>query len=275
MGPRVLGLAAVQLNFWINTVLASTLPEGSLSALNYAWLLMLLPQGVIAQGIATAAFPTFAALEARGQYRELRRMLSSTLRGIVFLTIPAMAGLIIWRVPLIRMLLERGEFTAYSTELTAHALLFYGWGLLGHSMVEVVSRAFYALHDTRTPVAIGIGAMLVNALLSLLLRPLLAHGGLALANTIATILETVLLLWLLSRRLNGLEWPQLAATGLRSLAAAGIMSLPLVWAARRMWSEPVWIVACLGLLVAAVLYLVSAIALRMPEIGLLRQMARR
>ena len=137
MAPRVLGLAVVQINFWINTLLASTLVSGSLSALNYAWLLMLLPQGIIAQGVATAAFPTFAALEARGQRDELRRVFGSTLRGVLFLAIPAAVGLLVWRVPLIQLLLERGEFTTRSTALTAAALAFYSIGLIGHSAIEI------------------------------------------------------------------------------------------------------------------------------------------
>ena len=158
MAPRVLGLAVVQINFWINTLLASTLVSGSLSALNYAWLLMLLPQGIIAQGVATAAFPTFAALEARGQRNELRRVFGSTLRGVLFLAIPAAVGLLVWRVPLIRLLLERGEFTTRSTALTAAALAFYSIGLIGHSAIEILARGYYALHDTRTPVVVGIAS---------------------------------------------------------------------------------------------------------------------
>jgi putative peptidoglycan lipid II flippase len=146
MGPRVVGLAVVQINFWVNTLLASNLGVGSISSLNYAWLLMLLPQGIVAQAAATAAFPTFAALEARGRYDELRHTVSSTLRGVLFLTIPAAAGLFVWRVPLIRMLLERGEFTARSTQMTAAALAFFAFALIGHSVVEIVARAFYALH---------------------------------------------------------------------------------------------------------------------------------
>ena len=181
MAPRVLGLAAVQINFWVNTLLASSLAPGSLSALNYAWMLMLLPQGIVAQGVATAAFPTFAALEAQGRRVELRGALSDTLRGVLFLAIPAATGLFVWRVPLIRLLLERGEFTLRSTELTAVALAFYAFGLIGHSAVEILARAFYALHDTRTPVVAGIGAMAGNVLLSLWLREPLGHAGLALA----------------------------------------------------------------------------------------------
>jgi len=274
MGPRVLGLAAVQLNFWVNTILASALPAGSLSALNYAWLLMLLPQGIVAQGVATAAFPTFAALEAQGRRTELRQIISGTLRAVLFLAIPAAAGLFVWRVPLIRLLLERGEFTASSTALTAAALMYYALGLVGHSVVEIVARAFYALHDTRTPVIIGVAAMAGNVLLSLWLRGPLGHAGLALANTVATSVEMVLLVWLLSRRLHGLEWPRLWATVIKGGVAAGVMAAALAWAAREWASQPVLLVAPLGLAAGGLLYLAVAFVLRMPEVRTLARLGR-
>jgi putative peptidoglycan lipid II flippase len=275
MAPRVLGLAVVQINFWVNTLLASGLAVGSISALNYAWLLMLLPQGIVAQAAATAAFPTFAALEARGRYGELRHTVSSTLRGVLFLTIPAAAGLFVWRVPLIRLLLERGEFTARSTEMTAAALAFYAFGLIGHSVVEIVARAFYAVHDTRTPVAVGVGAMALNVLLSVMLIVPMQHAGLALANTLATSIEMVLLVWLLARRLAGLEWEQLATTIVRAGAATLVMALPLAWVAGR-WSGA-WsvLVGVAGLVGAAALYLGMAIILRMPEVQVIRQLRPR
>ncbi len=141
MGPRVIGLAAVQVNFWVNTLLASHLATGSLAALNYAWLIMLLPQGIVAQGVATAAFPTFATLRSQGRFAELRQTVTATLRGVLFLSIPAAVGLLVWRTPLVRMLLERGEFDAESTMLTTAALAFYSIGLIGHSAVEILSRA--------------------------------------------------------------------------------------------------------------------------------------
>jgi putative peptidoglycan lipid II flippase len=275
MAPRMLGLAAVQLNFWINTLLASALPAGSLSALNYAWLLMLLPQGIIAQAVATAAFPTFASLEAQGKIAELRRVLADVLRGVIFLTLPAAAGLFVWRVPLVRLLLERGEFTAHSTELTAYALAFYAFGLIGHSIVEVIARAFYALHDTRTPVLIGVGSMMLNAFLSLLLREPLGHAGLALANTLATLLETALLVWLLARRLNGLPWTQIGATTLRAGVAATLMAVPLGWAATRLNSGPAIPIGVAGLIIGTLLYGGAAVLLRMPELRMARQMAGR
>lgn len=274
MGPRVLGLAAVQLNFWVNTILASALPAGSLSALNYAWLLMLLPQGIVAQGVATAAFPTFAVLEAQGRRAELRSTISGALRGVLFLAIPAAVGLFVWRVPLIRLLLERGEFTASSTALTAAALMYYAPGLVGHSVVEIVARAFYALHDTRTPVAIGIAAMAGNVLLSLWLRGPLGHAGLALANTLATSAEMALLVWLLSRRLHGLEWPRLWATVVKAGVAAAAMAAALAWAARAWADQPILLAAPLGLAAGGLLYLAAAFVLRMPEVRMLARLGR-
>jgi putative peptidoglycan lipid II flippase len=275
MAPRVLGLAAVQLHFWINTVLASGLPSGSLSALNYAWLLLLLPQGIVAQAVATAAFPTFASLEARGRYDELRGVLGGTLRGVLFLAIPAAMGLLVWRVPLIRLLLERGEFTAHSTQLTSAALACYALGLVGHSVVEIITRAFYALHDTRTPVGIGIGAMALNVALSFVLLPLLAHAGLALANTLATTVEMLFLCGLMGRRLQGLDWNRLGGSAVRAGLAAAIMAIPLALMARLGQDVPVVLLAPTGLVVGGVVYLAAATALKMPEVAFIRRLALR
>lgn len=272
MAPRVLGLAVVQINFWVNTMLASALAPGSLSALNYAWLLMLLPQGIVAQGVATAAFPTFSALEAQGRRVELRRVFGSTLRGVLFLAIPAAVGLFVWRLPLIQLLLERGEFTSRSTDLTAVALAFYAFGLIGHSALEIFARAYYALHDTRTPVIIGIAAMGLNVVLSLVLRGPLALAGLALANTVATTLEMIVLALLLSRRLGGLEWPLLLATAGKAALAAALMAMPLWWATHHLGGAPVWLLAPAGLLIGALIYLGAAALLRMPELGIMRRM---
>lgn len=275
MAPRVLGLAAVQINFWVNTLLASGLAAGSLSALNYAWLLMLLPEGIVAQAVATAAFPTFAALEAQGRPGELRRIVSQTLRGVLFLAIPAAVGLYAWRVPLIRLLLERGAFTATSTQLTATALAFYAFGLIGHSVVEIVARAFYALHDTRTPVIVTFAGVGLNVALSLALLPVLDYAGLALANTLATLVEMAALLWLLARRLGGLEWPQLGGTAGRAALAATAMAAALFWLERFGAGQAPALLGVGGLAGGALIYLAAAAALRMPEMQLVHRLIKR
>ena len=202
MGPRVLGLLFVQLNFLVNTILASGLPDGSLSALNYAWLLMLLPQGIFAQAVATVAFPTFSAQVAAGNRAQLLETLTGLLRLILFLSIPAAFLLFVLDEPFVELLFQRGRFDAASTQAVAYALRFFALGLVAHAVVEIVVRVFYALHDTATPVVVGVAAVALNILFSLALIGRLSYGGLALANSIATALEMLVLLILLGRKVR-------------------------------------------------------------------------
>ncbi len=286
MGPRVLGLFFVQLHFLVNTILASGLPTGSLSALNYAWLIMLLPQGIFAQAIATAVFPTFAAQVAANHHDEMRRTFGQTLRAVLFLTIPAAVGLYLLRVPLIQLLLQRGEFDLQSTHLVAAALQFYAVGLVAHSAVEILVRAFYALHDTRTPVSIGVAAMILNILLSLLLVERLSFGGLALANSTATTIEMLILVWLLRRRMGGIDGKALGASVVRNALAASIMGLTLWgwlrWLAGSAFAVDLlpsllpWVSALGGLAIAIVAYLGVSLLLKSEELKpVLALLARR
>jgi putative peptidoglycan lipid II flippase len=188
---------------------------------------------VFAQAVATAAFPTFAEQVARGERAAMRSALAATLRAIFVLSLPAAVGLVVLRGPLVALLFERGAFGETSTDLVAWALLFYTLGLVAHAGLEIVARAFYALHDTKTPLFVGGGAMLLNVGLSLTLPSLfdsagwLPHGGLALANSLATTLELAGLLWLIRGRLSGLEGRRSLPTLLRSTAAAALMGLAL------------------------------------------------
>jgi putative peptidoglycan lipid II flippase len=271
MLPRVVGLAAVQINFLVNTILASGLVAGSLAAINYAWLLMLLPQGVFAQSIATAAFPTFSTQAAKGQVAEMRSTLAATLRAILYLALPAAVGLIVLSRPLVRLVFERGAFTATSTEMVAWALVLYSLGLPAHALVEIVVRAFYALHDTKTPVLVGIGGMVLNVILSLVFirvfRALgwMEHGGLALSNSLATTLEMVVLLYLIRQRLDGLEGRRILA----SLARIGLASLLMgAVAAGLAWllqDRSAWLSGGVAVVLSFAEYIAASLALRSPE----------
>jgi putative peptidoglycan lipid II flippase len=158
----------------------------------------------------------------------MRASLATSLRGVLLLALPASLGLIMLRKPLVALLYQRGEFTAQSTELVAWALLFYAFGLVAFSVVEVISRAFYALHDTKTPVMVGVAAMSLNLVFSLLFSDLFRrigwapHGGLALANSLATYLEAFALLYLMRRRLGGLQARSILA-GLGQGAVAALV----------------------------------------------------
>nr|MBA3532928.1 murein biosynthesis integral membrane protein MurJ [Ardenticatenales bacterium] len=236
MGPRVLGAAVVQLMFLSNTIIASFYAPSVIAALDYAWLLMLLPHGVFASSVATVIFPTFSRMAAKGDERGMRAALAQTLRAVLFVALPSAVGLLLLRVPIIQLLFEHGQFTEESTLAVAWALTFYAPGLIAHSMMEIMNRAFFALQDTVTPVMIGVVAMLANIALSLLLIPYIGdpaslvqgpQGALALANTLAATVEMVVLLWLLRQKMGGIEGRALAHHAGRLAIAAGGMGLAL------------------------------------------------
>jgi putative peptidoglycan lipid II flippase len=271
LGPRLFGVAVVQLNFWVNTILASGQPVGSLTAIQIAFAVMTMPQVVIAQAIAIAALPTFSAQAARGNLDEMRASLAATLRGVILLSLPASLGLILLRFPIVALLFERGEFDAHSTSLVAWALLWYGAGLVGHSVVEVVSRAFYALHDTKTPVVVGVIAMSLNVAFSIAFAAWFAqtglppHGGLALGNSLATALEMVALLALMARRLDGLEGRNIWVGGLQAGAATLGMSLALLGWLNATAGASVWLLGLGGIAVGGLAYAILIYAQRVPE----------
>jgi putative peptidoglycan lipid II flippase len=234
MAPKLLGAAVVQLNFLLNTILASYQPDGSITAIGLAFPLMIMPEAAIAQSIAIAALPTFSEQVARRKLSEMRTSLAGSLRAALLLSIPAMVGLIVLRVPIVQVLYEGRQFGPESTRLVAWALLWYASGLVSHSIVEIISRAFYALQDTKTPVIVGVGAMSLNLLFSFLFTYIFKRigwmpiGGLALANTTATTLEALLLLWLMRKKLQGLEGRKMM-TSLLKVSLAGALMGAVVW----------------------------------------------
>ncbi len=266
-----MGVAVVQLNFLINVVIASTQPEGSLTAINYSFFIMLMPQVVIAQSIAIAALPTFSVQAAEERWDELRTSLARALRGVVFLSLPASLGLILLRAPIVALLFERGAFDAASTELVAWALLWYAAGLVGHALVEILSRAFYALQDTRTPVAVGAAAMTLNVILSFTFSALFTrvgwapHGGLALANSLATALEAAVLLILMRGRLRGLNFQGSRRGFAATLVASGVMSGALWLWLRTFPGEPTWFIGLGGVILGGAVYWMVALAAGAPE----------
>jgi putative peptidoglycan lipid II flippase len=210
MGPRVLGLAVVQINFVVNINLASNMVEGSLVALNTAFTLMFFALGIIGQSVGSAVFPTLSALWAAADYDGFKDRLSQAMRNVLYLSIPATVVFILLGEPIVSVF-ERGEWTAESTQAAAWALGFYATGIAGFTLLEVLSRAFYAMEDTWTVVLVGVGAMVSNIALNLIFVQFigeagnLARGpfaGLALANASTTIIES-LVLWALMRRCIG------------------------------------------------------------------------
>jgi putative peptidoglycan lipid II flippase len=216
----------------VNTALATRLAAGSLSALNYAFALMLLPLGIFSMAISSAIFPSLAHYAALGQTQRLRAALAQAIRLILFLTLPAAVAMIVLRRPIVHLLFQYREFGDLARELTAAAFLFYAIGLAGHALVQILTRAFYAAKDTRTPLVTTLISIVANVALALLLVDRVVDGetlgiqGLALANSVATIAEALALLVLLQPRIN-LPLFSVAFAAMRQLAAALLMGIAI------------------------------------------------
>ncbi len=234
MLPRVIGLAAVQVNFIVNTRLASAMETGAVTALNLAFAIMILPQAAIAQAISTVLFPAISAHAALGDRRAFTRALSQSMAVVLALSAPASVGLVVLGEPLIRLLFERGAFSAQNTAQTAFALQMFAVGLTAHAALEVVTRGFYALRDTLRPVMLAVVSMALNVALSVALSAAFARagwmpfGGVALANSLATALETTVLWLLLQRREPALRAQVVLQALGRASAASALMGLALI-----------------------------------------------
>lgn len=232
--PRLIGAAIVQINFLVNTNLASQFGDGFIVGIQGGFTLVLIPVNLFAQSIATVSLPIFSKQFSINDKDGFYNTFTSALNTILFLTIPASTGIIILRYPLIRVLYENGiNFTKTSTELVAWALLWYALGLVAHSTLEIIVRTFYAQRNTKTPVIIGTMAMLINILLSIVLSKVFAsigwmpHGGLALANSIATTIETFVLLLLLKKKWKSLQNHHVFRVALLSIIATLVMGFSL------------------------------------------------
>ncbi len=202
--PMMIGTLFDQFRIVAEKSLASGLDVGSIAALNYASKLVQLPVGVFVTALATVIYPKLADHAGRNDYDGLHRSVGSGLKLLSIIMVPATVGLIVLRTPIISLAFERGHFDGTATAMTATALVFYAIGLFGVANQQILVRAFYVLGDSSTPVGVGIGTSLLNIALAFWLVKPLHHGGLALANSITMLVNMVMLMMLLERRLGSL-----------------------------------------------------------------------
>lgn len=274
MLPAVWGLSVDQISAFIDTLCASFLTEGSVTALYNSNRLMQLPLALFGIAMSTAALPSLSASLARGDARETKDTLNLSLRLVFFTVLPAMVGLIALGTPLVQILFEHGRFTPRATSLTASALAGYALGLPAYAAVKVLASAFYAMKDTKTPVKVANISMAVNIAGNLALMGPWGVGGLAFATAIASLVNAALLFWLLRRRLGLLGGRRLAL----SLARAGVASLVMgaaAWAWTRWGVGPLLLRVAVAVAGGAVLYFVLARLLRCEESDPLTGLFRR
>jgi putative peptidoglycan lipid II flippase len=280
MGPGAVGAGVTQVNLLISTALASFLPGGSVSYLYYADRLNQLPLGVVGIAVGTAILPPLSRHLRRGEHAAAIETQNRGLELALLLTLPAAVGLAVLAQPILAVLFQRGAFGPDDTARTAAALAAYAAGLPAFVLVKVLAPAFYARHDTATPVKVAITAMAVNLLLTLVLMQFLAHVGIALATSAAGWLNALTLVALLRRRgLFGLDprarrnLPRIAAAALGMGVALALLRAAL--AAALTAAAPVRI-AALAVLCGAGLaaFALLALALGVADWRMLRRRLR-
>ncbi|MDL2329476.1 murein biosynthesis integral membrane protein MurJ [Desulfosarcina sp. OttesenSCG-928-A07] len=229
MLPTIFGAAVYQINMLVGTLLASLLPEGSVSYLYYADRLVQFPLGIFATATATAVLPSLSRQAAAHDTAGIGETFGHAISLVLFITLPAMVGMIVLREPIVALLFKRGAFDAHTTRLTADALLYYCLGLWAFSAVRIVVSVFYALQDTRTPVQMATISIGVNILLGMALMDSMAHSGLALATSLASAVNLILLVWALRKRLGTIRWQKIGASTGKTLVATALMAMAAVW----------------------------------------------
>lgn len=223
MGPRVLGLMVSQVNFFVITIIGSTLAAGSIAIFNLANNIQAFPLGLFAISFAVAAFPTLS--ELADKKKQFVQTLSLTMRQILFLIIPASALLIVLRAQVVRAILGAGLFDWEDTLLTLNTLSFFAISLFAQSLILIVARAFYALEDSKTPFYSGFVAAIANVILALLLVDSFGVLGLALAFSLATILNLALLLLSLRARLGDIDGTRILISFGKILVATFMLAI--------------------------------------------------
>lgn len=256
MGPAIIGTAAVQINVFVNTNFASAIIDpatgavlnGPVSWLSYAFRFMQFPIGVFGVAIATATLPPLSRSTTNPNHDEFRRTLAHSLALVFLLCIPSAVGLAVMGRPIVALVFEHGKFTAFDTVQTANALAAYAIGLTGYAAIKVLSPAFYALNDARTPMLVSLGSIGVNYAMNSLLVSRFGHVGLAFSTSTVALVNFLLLALLMRRRIQRLEGRRLGSTVARILAAS--------------------------LLMAAAAWLVSELAATLPMRGLVLHLAQ-
>ncbi|MEG0331786.1 MAG: murein biosynthesis integral membrane protein MurJ [Clostridium sp.] len=225
MIPAIIGLSVSQLNIVINQSIASLVGDGFISLVRYANRVMLLPLGIFAMGIATTLFPVMNTQIARNEIQDFKKTFSEGFRTIMYITIPAAAGMIVLSEPVIRLLFKSGSFTESDVQITGGILACYSIGLIGQSGVQIITRGFYAIQDTKTPVKVAFITVVLNAALcvGLTFYTPLSIAGVSMAYSISSIVNMYLLYRGLSRKTKGLRTKEISQSFIKASIASFIM----------------------------------------------------
>lgn len=279
--PATLALSVGQINIIVSSILASFLPQGSITYLFYSMRLVQFPVGIFGVAMGVAVLPTLSEHAVRKDFDKLREDFSFALRLLFFIAVPCMAGLIALREPIVNLLFQRGQFDRAATQGTAEALLYYSIGIWSIVGVRVITAAFYSMQDTKTPVRIAIVGLASNLLLSLALMGPLRHSGLALANSLASAINFFLLSFFLRKKLYRID----ARKILRSFSQVAFSSLfmgAVGWSLLRgeLWSHSGSTMLksaylCGTMVLCVMIYIISSVFMKNEEVQYVREIILR
>ncbi len=283
MIPVLMGTAISQLNVTVNQIIASGLPEGSISALDFGNRINGMVNSLFGLSIATVLYPSMARMASGNQIGKLKDMVSTGIRVISFIISPMMVGLMILSVPIVRLLFERGAFDARATFMTSQALFYYALAIVPVGISGVLSRAFFSLKDTKTPVVVGLLSVGLNVLMNLILVRYMGHAGLALSTSIASLFSVALSLLLFRRKMGILGGRQIVISVTKHTICAAIMGIAVIWSnslsETLLTAETVSFQALrlmLSVSVGAMVYLIAAYLLKTEEmrmaLGMLKKL---
>lgn len=221
--PVVVGVSVNQINILVDRTLASRIVVGGISALNYANKLNGFVQGIFVLSVATALYPNISKMTAEGNISGFKKSISEAISGINLLIIPSTIGTIIFVEEIVKLLFGRGAFTHQAIFLTSYALFFYSIGMIGFGLRQILSRAFYSMQDTKTPMINAGIAMIMNIILNIILSKFLGIGGLALATSISAIFCTLLLFVSLRRKIGPFGIKNITISFIKILCASLVM----------------------------------------------------
>jgi len=270
--PIVIGNGIQQINTLVDKSLASGLAEGSISALNFSNRLNLFILGIFIMAISTVCYPSMAAYYSSGENEKFRRLILNALNSVTLIIIPSTIGFIILRYQILKVLFERGAFDSRATEMTAVALLFYSIGLIGFGFRDVLSKAFYSIKDTRTPMINGTIAVVLNIILNIVLVRYMDIGGLALATSISAIASTLLLIGALYKKIGDFGISTMIVNLLKTLIVSFIMGMIVFYTNIVLVNASVslYLALPISITIGTIVYLVMISVVGIEEVNQLR-----
>lgn len=275
--PIMIGSGIQQINALVDRVMASGLPEGSIAALNFSNRLSLFVIGLLSAAVVSVFYTSMSNYFAAGQSELFKKLLRNTINIALLITLPVSVGFIVLRLPIIQIVFERGMFDRTASELTAVALLFYTIGLAGFLLRDVVTRAFFAIKETKAAMINGSMAVVLNIILSLVLVPSMGLGGLALATSISGIVATLLLMHSLHRKIGNYGWLPIAVTFVKVCIASLVMGIAVHYSYAAAYALVPFNLAAVpaSILCGMLVYALGIHLLRVEEMAMLREMVAR